>query len=517
MISFPKFGTDRFYLWLKETNLQLPKGYFFLCSLHFNPNEIQPRLLKRAVPSLLLGYVKSPKPKIIRTYSKNKLVSTPQTNKNDSHLSSINSPHDNITDYYTNLPSTSTQPLRTYGKSPFILEAETPSQKKIRIEERDNTNCAELLVTPEKSRRELFIRMRSSSPEAAFCNECIKKEKIVLFWRLKHRQLLKKYVSKTKKASQLKHLAKYKKKVLIITDKELDHLDGDAKVFAKMQMVKRKSTEKWGLDERLLAQSFFYKSPSFYMYLRKIGLYLPSASSISRWLPVKNYTAGFNNEEAILNIRQQLSDIQDDKILYACISFDEMHCRGDLYYNSKHDRIDGVVDNGTIRTPNIGDQVCVFMIRGVFSHWRFVLSFVVSAGSTKKSQLKEHLFSAIDLSTKIGFNVIGVTCDQGTNNQSLYKNELGVTINDPYFVYNKKRIYTFFDAPHLIKSVRNILLKNDLETEDGIVSWKVIEKMYNLDSENATRMCPKLTDDHILHIKHNSFKKNASVLCHASY
>lgn len=67
--------------------------------------------------------------------------------------------------------------------------------------------------------------------------------------------------------------------------------------------------------------------------MRNLGFQLPSVSSINRWLPVKNYTAGFNNEEAIFNIRQQLSDIEDDQMLYACISFDEMHCRGELEYN----------------------------------------------------------------------------------------------------------------------------------------------------------------------------------------
>lgn len=64
-----------------------------------------------------------------------------------------------------------------------------------------------------------------------------------------------------------------------------------------------------------------------------------------------------------------------------------------------------------------------------------------------------------------------------------------------------------FDSPHLIKSVRNILLKNDLKTDDGVVSWEVVEHMYELDRQGATRMCPKLTEDHVITIKHNTFKK----------
>lgn len=54
--------------------------------------------------------------------------------------------------------------------------------------------------------------------------------------------------------------------------------------------------------------------------------------------------------------------------------------------------------------------------------------------------------------------------------------------------------------------MRNILLKNDLETTDGKGSWKVIEKMYDKD-QNGTRICPKLTKDHLYNIKNNSFIK----------
>lgn len=74
-------------------------------------------------------------------------------------------------------------------------------------------------------------------------------------------------------------------------------------------------------------------------------------------------------------------------------------------------------------------------------------------------------------------------------------------------MHNSQVIYAFFDTQHLIKSVRNILTKNDIKTTDGIISWKIIDQLYAIDRQGITRMCPKLTDDHVVIIKHNSFKK----------
>lgn len=55
-------------------------------------------------------------------------------------------------------------------------------------------------------------------------------------------------------------MARYTKKNLINMKKEvnaLDLLQGDAKLFTKMQVVKRKCTEKWEFEEQILGQCLF--------------------------------------------------------------------------------------------------------------------------------------------------------------------------------------------------------------------------------------------------------------------
>lgn len=167
MFHFPKYGSDRFYLWLKETHLQLDKKNYFLCSLQFKPHDIGARLSKLAVPSQNLGYVKSPRPLLQRTSTYGMLTS-PQRTLTSSDREALPPP-----------------PFRTYGKSPFLLDDNflstyKPSPTKTaRIDNDFEGISAEYLRTPEKSRRELFVKMRSCSPDVIFCNECLKKEKSV--------------------------------------------------------------------------------------------------------------------------------------------------------------------------------------------------------------------------------------------------------------------------------------------------------------------------------------------------
>jgi hypothetical protein len=68
--------------------------------------------------------------------------------------------------------------------------------------------------------------------------------------------------------------------------------------------------------------------------------------------------------------------------------------------------------------------------------------------------------------------------------------EMGITAKSPWFLHNGKNIIYIFDAPHIIKAVRNNLLKYE-------ASWKDIVALYEIDSKNSIRCCPKLTTQHL--------------------
>ena len=72
-----------------------------------------------------------------------------------------------------------------------------------------------------------------------------------------------------------------------------------------------------------------------------------------------------------------------------------------------------------------------------------------------------------------------------------------VTIDRPYLIYENRKIFVFYDLPHLLKNVRNNLKKADLRIAEGVVSWQHIVDFYNFDKCLPIQMASKLKDTHI--------------------
>lgn len=91
-----------------------------------------------------------------------------------------------------------------------------------------------------------------------------------------------------------------------------------------------------------------------------------------------------------------------------------------------------------------------------------------------------------------------------------YKRELSSKLSDELnkvqfsAKYGETEIPLIYDYCHLFKSVRNTLLKYDLKTTDGLVSYKIYEQIYNNDFNKPVKICPKITK---VHIYPNSFQK----------
>ena len=74
---------------------------------------------------------------------------------------------------------------------------------------------------------------------------------------------------------------------------------------------------------------------------------------------------------------------------------------------------------------------------------------------------------------------------------------IGITPEHPWFIHNDKKYFVMFDPPHLIKSVRNNLMKYSFRFGQHVATWKDIEDLYMKDSALPIRSAPKLTEKHI--------------------
>lgn len=276
---------------------------------------------------------------------------------------------------------------------------------------------------------------------------------------------------------------------------EQDHVDVNAREFSKMLLIKRAKNSEWNEIHRTLALNIHYKSASTYNYLSNtLNFKLPSQSSIYRWTPVKHLSPGFN--DISLNALKQLTNNIDEKAREIVLVFDAIHIRKELAYNEYHDRVEGYVDLGDSRKAELATEVTLFMARSLFGKWKYNLSYFASKNAITGSNLQILISKNLDILKKLGFRVRAVISDQGSPNRSAYK-KFGVTHDQPYTIYNDEKIYMLFDPCHLIKNVRNTLMRNDIDTDDGRVSWGVIRELFKYESNKTTRMCPKLSERHI--------------------
>jgi hypothetical protein len=106
----------------------------------------------------------------------------------------------------------------------------------------------------------------------------------------------------------------------------------------------------------------------------------------------------------------------------------------------------------------------------------------------------------IDRLVEVGLYVRCIVCDQAATNVAALR-QLGYSESRPELdltgVINK--VYVIFDVPHLLKNVRNNLMKHNIKFGDGEATacWDDICTFYENDKRHQIRLASRLTDGHI--------------------
>ena len=155
-----------------------------------------------------------------------------------------------------------------------------------------------------------------------------------------------------------------------------------------------------------------------------------------------------------LKIKVNAMDCRDKNVV---LVFDEMSIKESLLYNVGRDIIEGFEDFGHIgQTRYIANHAIAFMIRGLASKWK-PIGYFLSSGPIRTKTLQSLTRSCISKFTETGLNVVALVCDQGSNNRSFIQHLEKITIDRPYLMYQNRKIFVFYDPPHLLKVVRNNL------------------------------------------------------------
>lgn len=274
-----------------------------------------------------------------------------------------------------------------------------------------------------------------------------------------------------------------------------------SEALANMQ-VRHKSGQVWTKIERDFSLLSFYKSPGAYKYWRNtLKIVMPGLTTIHKWIGDIECLPGFN--QTILNEIKRKVNAMGESERYCTLIFDEITIKQFLEYSRKHDRIEGFYDHGE-RKNQFGRQVMLFLIRGIYANWKLPFAYFVSDTTMKNIDLYRALGEALKLLLDAGLKIVSTVCDQGKNNQSALS-MFGVSKHVPYFQINNNRIYHIYDVLHLVKNLRNNILKNRFLYKNEFVDFKDIIDAYNIDQTSTTsRSMPKLSDSHM---QPDSFEK----------
>ena len=206
--------------------------------------------------------------------------------------------------------------------------------------------------------------------------------------------------------------------------------------------------------------------------------------TLQRCLSSVEVVEGFN--ESVFDMLKLKTAGMDETEIFCTIAVDDMSLKPGLQYDRSRDRVEGLGPLGPFK------YATVVMLQGLKTHWKQPLAYFYSVSGLKGEKLRNIIFEAIDRCKQVGITVKAIISDQGGNYRGL-KKDLGVTKKIPFFLRNGEKVYFIYDPPHLLKSVRNNLLKYDIIlSKQWQASWRDIVCFFKVDQRHRFRTAPKL-------------------------
>lgn len=263
------------------------------------------------------------------------------------------------------------------------------------------------------------------------------------------------------------------------------------------RQLKSKNT-KYSAEIRAFALTLHFYSPKAYSYVRKtFNNLLPHPSTIQRWYSVLDGEPGFTKEAFdAITTKAKESNIIVNLVL------DEVHIRQFVEWNGT--KYEGFVDCGTSMESSVmATSALVFMATAMNNSWKIPLGYflIKSLAAPERAGLTikclEFLFEA-------GVECYSLTFDGASTNISMCT-KLGAKYEledfKPWFSHpiTKDKVYTFWDACHMLKLCRNTLGDQHslFDNEGRCIKWSIIQELSNKQTSEGLHAANKLTERHI--------------------
>lgn len=237
-------------------------------------------------------------------------------------------------------------------------------------------------------------------------------------------------------------------------------------------------------------------SSAGYRNLRDTGvLILPHPRTISRWHNEIRSEAGFN--QGTWKSMKAAAKNMTAKERVVAILIDGMAIKPSITYHAQSDIMYGFptalkegFENNNIDI--LANEAVVFMVRSIYTKFKQILGYFYAKSTLGYEKQADRVREAVQLLLSAGFSPVLLVMDQHATNIKMME-QLGTTLEKPYFTVGSAEVVVLFDTPHIIKSIRNNLYSKNLLFNEKIVSFKHIKDLYNLDINIVPRLAPRLT------------------------
>jgi DNA transposase THAP9 len=418
-----------------------------------------------------------------------------------------------------------------------IPQCSTPVQYSLSVAQQSESeeNC---FVTPERIYETSILRdvEKSSCAEGQVVNISESPKKLARVKERKSRNALRKLLGMElssedtprkkfllEQNTKLKHKVKRlerEKRIVTEASKESKKMDNvlkliEPKVSAEafellraqiFEGAKEPRGRRYSLNLKIMAVGLWKSGPRTYRLLSDIFA-IPSKRTLQKFLEKFEFLPGFN--WSIFSMLHEKFRHLQHADRFVSLLWDGTSEKPDLKYDHKLDQITGYEDfGGGQRGSAVACEFLVFMVTSVNpdrKRWQQPIAYLHCSKSMDAKFLASQILFYLTLLICLGLRPVSTVCDQHPTNVKALKH-IQHSSDVPVIKLHGIDIIFTFDAPHLLKCIRNLLLKNDLHTNKGIVKFEYFALMYKYDLKNFPRHCWKLKEVHIFPAGRNKMK-----------
>lgn len=262
--------------------------------------------------------------------------------------------------------------------------------------------------------------------------------------------------------------------------------------FLKLAEWQQKLKVLNGSELQEFALNLYFASPHTYKLLKALFQF-PKIGTLHRLyvkIPLKLDQSVMNS--LFLKIKHLPNQAK-----YCTMCIGDMKLKPHLYYDTKEDDLVGFHFIDGKVTNKLATRAYVVMLQGIFHKWRQPFLYAFLPDTEHYEALGPWVDNLIKALLTIGIEVKALVSDQNSNFDKFAKDIKGVTIENPYFFVEERKIFYIFNVPTLLCSVRDGLVACDFEFDENTISWNDIKSLYTMESENGFKLIPKITAAHI--------------------